>query len=211
MPIRSAVQETPKEQTDDARQWPPPQGEWTYEDWAKLPDDGWRYEVIKGELHMTPAPTPQHQRVSRRLQRALEDFIFERELGEIFDAPIDVMLPGQETPVQPDLVFIPIERADMIGDVEIEGTPPLLVEVLSGGNWVVDRRTKFKLYADCGVQEYWIVDPNPKKRTIEVYTLVGEQYELVNQWEAGEVAHSVLLDGFEVAVDDVFASPMADA
>jgi|GEM_PF-5596544 len=65
------------------RPWPPRQGEWTYEDWLRLPGDGWRYEVIKGVLHMTAAPTPRHQRVSRRLERALEDFIWEHNLGEL--------------------------------------------------------------------------------------------------------------------------------
>lgn len=189
------------------RQWPPPRGQWTYEDWVKLPDDGWRYEVIEGVLHMTPAPKPKHQRVLSNLNDAVKSFVHERALGEVFFTPIDVMLPGQETPVEPDLVYIPAEQADMVGEDDIEGVPPLLVEVLSPSNWWVDRRTKFEFYAECGVQEYWIVDPEPAVRTIEVYQLAGGSYALMGKWGPGEVARSEVLAGFDVAVDDVFAEP----
>lgn len=207
MPVRATLQAKPAEHAVEERSWPPPQGQWTYEDWLKLPDDGWRYEVIKGVLHMTPAPKPRHQRVSRRLQRAIEDFILAHELGEIFNAPIDVTLPGQETPVQPDLVFIPADQADIVGEDEIEGVPLLLVEVLSLSNWWVDRRTKFEFYAECGVPEYWIVDPAPAVQTIEVYRLTGQSYALIGKWGPGDVARSEVLAGFEVAVDNVFAGP----
>lgn len=187
--------------TFESHDWPE-QGDWTYDDWTKLPDDGWRYEVIKGVLHMTPAPTPQHQRISRRLQRALEDFLHDNNLGEVFDAPIDLLLPGQETPVQPDLVYIPPDQSEMVTKRRIEGAPPLLVEVLSPGNWWVDRHPKFELYAECGVQEYWIVDP--QEETVEVYTSNDGQYALLDKWKRGEVTTSYVLAGFHLEVDAIF-------
>lgn len=185
------------------RPWPPRQGEWTYEDWLRLPSDGWRYEVIKGVLHMTAAPTPKHQRASRRLERAMEDFIWEHDLGELLHAPIDVMLPGQETPVEPDIVVIPADRPEMVGERQIEGAPLLVVEVLSPSNWWVDRREKVVLYAETGVQEYWIVDPDAS--TIEVFVLREGIYALLGKWGAGEIARSEVLPGFEIAIDAVFA------
>lgn len=196
--LPSKSQTTP---TFESHDWPE-QGEWTYDDWAKLPDDGWRYEVIKGVLHMTPAPTPQHQRISRRIQRALEDFLRDNNLGEVFDAPIDVMLPGQDTPVQPDLVYIPADQTEMITHRRIEGVPPLLVEVLSPGNWWVDRHPKFELYVECGVREYWIVDP--RDESVEMYVLEDDHYVLADKSEPGSTITSHVLAGLTIDVDTIF-------
>ena len=201
------VTQTAEEQSKPAREkqverpWPPRQGEWTYEDWLRLPSDGWRYEVIKGVLHMTAASTPKHQRVSRRLERALEDFIWEHNLGELLDAPVDVMLPGQETPVEPDIIVIPADHPEMIGEKQIEGAPLLVVEVLSPSNWWVDRREKVVLYAETGVQEYWIVDPDAG--SVEVFVLREGTYALLGKWGTGETARSEVLPGFEIAIDAI--------
>jgi len=73
--------------------WPPPQGQWTYQDWLRLPDDGWQYEIIQGVLYMVPVPTTTHQRVSRNLEVAMCNFVQEFHHGEVFDAPTDVYLP----------------------------------------------------------------------------------------------------------------------
>lgn len=178
----------------------PPQGKWTYEDWLKLPDDGWQYEVIDGELFMTPAPTIQHQRASRNLGWATITFVRKRDLGEVFFAPIDVYLPGQETPVQPDIVFVRREREEIIRERGIEGVPDLIVEVLSPASWWKDRKVKYPLYERAGVPELWIVDP---EGTVEVYVLRGEVYALLGRWEKGETARSGVLDGFEISVEEV--------
>lgn len=185
----------------EERAWPPPQGQWTYEDWLRLPDDGWQYEVIKGVLYMVPAPTPQHQRASSNLELRMKLFVMEHHLGEVFYAPLDVYPPGQETPVEPDLLFIAAERAHLISERGIEGAPDLVVEVLSPKTWWRDRRVKVPLYEETGVRECWLVDP--AARTIEVYILRGRTYELLDQWGPGENAHSEVLEGFEVAVEDI--------
>src|SRR4051812_22762087 len=91
--------------SDDDRPWPP-QGQWTYDDYARLPDDGNRYEVIRGNLYVTPAPNFDHQYVISQLSRFLGNFGAETGLGFVLGAPFDVLLPdGIATPVQPDLVF----------------------------------------------------------------------------------------------------------
>ena len=73
------------------QEWPP-QGQWTYDDYARLPSDGWKYEVMRGELYMLPALSPRHQVISSNLNFELQRFVRERELGKVLDSPIDVIL-----------------------------------------------------------------------------------------------------------------------
>ena len=183
--------------------WPPEQGQWTYEDWLRLPDDGFRYEVLDGVLYMVPPPSVRHQRVSHNLQLALGNFVRQRRLGTVLSAPCGVRLPGQPVPVQPDILFVHADRRHIIGEEYVEGTPDLVVEILSPSSWLYDRKEKFLAYQAAGVQEYWIVDP--RACTIEVFTLEGQTYALQGKFGPGERAPSQVLAGFEVAVDEVFA------
>ena len=188
--------------TESAEGEYPPQGQWTYKDYLRVPDDGWKYEVMKGRLYMTPAPAPHHQRVILRLSTQLMAFVDERKLGEVFIAPLDVILPnGLGTPVQPDIFFVAARDAEMVGEKYVQGVPALIVEVLSPSNWLDDRRTKLEIYAEAGVAEYWIVDP--RDRTIEVFALNEDRYDLHERFGDGETASSRLLDGFSVAVDEI--------
>jgi Uma2 family endonuclease len=111
-------------------------------------------------------------------------------------------MPGKAEPVQPDLVFVAAERLDIVTQRAIEGVPDLVVEVLSPSNWLDDRRTKFALYAEIGVREYWIVDPD--ERTVEVFSLQEGRYALRGRFGPDETLRSDLLPGFEVAVGDLF-------
>jgi len=181
-------------------EWPP-QGQWTYEDYRRLPSDGWIYEVIEGELYMTPAPRPIHQRCGGNLFAAFWNFAKKHDVGQAITAPIDVVLAGFATPVQPDVLFIVQERLDIVKEDRIEGAPDIIAEVLSPGNWLVDRRKKYEVYAKAGVKEYWIVDP--EARTIELFVLRGSRYALIGKFGVGEAVHSEVLPGFEVRVEEV--------
>jgi Uma2 family endonuclease len=182
--------------------WPPPQGEWTYEDWCKLPADGYRYEVITGVLYVSPPPSIRHQRISIALVGHLLDFLKLQSLGEVLTAPVGVRLPNQPVPLQPDIVFVRTERLRIVGEAYVEGAPDLLVEILSPSNWLYDRREKMQAYQEAGVGEYWIVDP--RALTIEVYALEQSVYVLTGQYGMGEVARSQVLPGFEVSVETIF-------
>lgn len=184
------------------RTWPPEQGAWTYEDWLRLPSDGYRYEILNGELHMTPPPSLKHQHVVTKLSRRMGAFIEERGLGWLWVSPVGVRLPNQPVPVQPDVVFVRAERRDVIGDDYVEGTPDLVVEVLSPSNWLYDRREKLRAYQEAGVPEYWIVDC--RARTVEVRVLEEGRYTLQAEFRSGEAARSQVLAGFQVVVDDLF-------
>ncbi|MBI4583073.1 MAG: Uma2 family endonuclease [Planctomycetes bacterium] len=175
---------------------------WTYKDYCRLPEDGWRYEVIQGRLYMTPAPRTPHQRTQMILSSSLHQFVTARNLGEVFPAPIDVILPGLAEPVQPDIIFIGRKRLKIIKEKYVKGAPDLLVEILSPTSWHADRNVKFEVYAKAGVKEYWIIDA--EKREVEIYRLEKDRtYSLTRRYGAGETASSNLLKGFKAAVSQL--------
>ena len=131
-----------------------------YADYAALPDDGRRYEVIDGELWVMAAPSPLHQRVSKRLQRQLEAYFEGRGLGEVFNAPIDLIL-GSHDVLQPDLMVV-LDPAQ-VSRRAIEGAPALVVETLSPSTRERDAAVKADRYAALGVVHYWLVDPEARR------------------------------------------------
>lgn len=181
--------------------WPPPQGQWTYEDYARLPDNGMRYEIIKGDLYMSPAPRPRHQRVIAALYGYLWQYLKTEPVGEVFFAPIDLNLPDLANPIQPDLLFIRAENLDIVQEKFIEGVPDLIVEVLSPGNPDLDRRVKFQVYAQAGVPEYWLIEPDAC--TVEVNVLRGQAYALAGSFKGETPIRSEVLADFSVVVDDI--------
>lgn len=186
-----------------SHKWPP-QGQWTYEDYCRLPEDGWIYEIIEGELLMSPAPLTRHQQVKLNLSALLWLHNQQHNVGEILDAPLDVILPGQTSSVQPDIIFVLRDRLHIIEEKNVQGAPDLAVEILSPWNWNVDRQKKFKLYAKAGVTEYWIIDP--EQRTIELYELHGSTYRLLGKHGVGEMVRSKVVAGFEAAVEKICRS-----
>lgn len=145
-----------------------------YDDLAGFPADGRQYELLTGELHVTPAPSPQHQWASKQLQRQLETYFEGGHLGHVFDAPVDVILTPEDV-FQPDLVVV-TDRA-LVTSRAIEGAPTLLVEVLSPSSVTYDRTAKSRRYAALGVPHFWIVDC--AATTIEWYRLEQGTYEVI--------------------------------
>jgi Uma2 family endonuclease len=172
----------------------------TYRDYLLLPE-GRRYEVIDGELFMTPAPTPYHQLVSKRIQRTLDAFVEKNGLGLVLYAPCDVVLSDADV-VQPDILFVSAGRLSIVGDKFISAAPDLVVEVLSPATESRDRVAKMKLYAKTGVQELWIADPAEK--TIEILVNSGEGFRREALIGATETLRSVLLAGLEISLSSVF-------
>ena len=142
----------------------------TYEDYLKTPDDE-RYELLDGALIVPPAPNTAHQSVQAELGWRMARFIREGGLGHLFFAPTDVVLSRTDV-VQPDLLFISSQRAHIIAPANIQGAPDLIVEIRSDSTAERDESFKRQLYADFGVKEYWLVDP--EAATISVL-LLGEK------------------------------------
>jgi Uma2 family endonuclease len=144
--------------------------EWTYSEYARLPDDGNRYEVIDGEVCVTPAPGPPHQRVGYRLFRVLSDYVERTGVGEmLWDVDL-LFVSGQF--LRPDMLFVPRDAAAGVTDRGMEETPGLVVEVLSPHSKRFDRILKPPRYRDFGMPEYWVVDP--VARAIERYRLASD-------------------------------------
>ncbi len=187
-----------KKPTKTKHSWPPPQGAWRYEDYLRLPDNGFRYEIVKGELIMSPAPTTRHQLMATYMVSALFDFAKKHKLGEVFSAPIDVRLGHSAALVQPDILFIAKERLRIVKEQNIEGPPDLIVEILSPGTAVYDRQNKFQAYAAAGVREYWLVDPDGC--TVEVNVLRGQAYAPLGSFGPADQMRSEVLPGWDTAV-----------
>jgi Uma2 family endonuclease len=130
----------------------------TLEELDRLPDDFNRYELLAGELFVTPAPRTRHQIIVTRLTDAMSPYVRRKKLGLVLAAPVDVTLE-QEGRVQPDVLFITRERLDIVTKEGVLGPPDLVVEILSESSSSADRKDKRDLYKRSGVKEYWIVDP----------------------------------------------------
>ena len=173
----------------------------TYDQYCLLPEDGKQHELIDGELFVTPAPTPRHQRILGELFSRLLAHAKANALGEVYIAPVDIVL-DKHTVVQPDVLFISQGRLGIVGEKAIAEAPDLVVEILSPSTFYKDLRRKMAAYSQFGVQEYWIVDP--EKETIELYGRTGQELQLTRLFSLDETLESPLLPGFRLAVSSVF-------
>lgn len=179
----------------------------TYEDYRQLPEDGYRWEVLEGCLVREPAPRPLHQFVVRNIFWLLESIARQDDLGAVLTSPLDVVL-SEENVVQPDVVFIPHNRMEIIGEENVRGAPALVVEILSPSTFGRDRAVKREIYERFGVREYWIVDPG--QRRIERLALIeqGRGYGAPQVLGAGDVMTSPLFPGLAIDVRQVFDNPL---
>ena len=174
---------------------------YTYEDYLSLPDNGKRHEIIEGELHMTPAPSVIHQRISLNIVMLLMPFVAGTRRGSVLYAPVDVVL-SEEDVIQPDIVYVSKERSSIITQRNIHGAPDLVIEILSERTKTLDKKQKRQLYERHGVKEYWLVDPD--ERSVEVLSLGQGSYESLGVVRSGTI-RSRLLSDFMTTVDAVFA------
>ena len=179
-----------------------PKPKLTYEDYAKTPE-GERWELIDGELIMPPSPKEAHQSVQGDLGAPMHLFARENDLGKVYFAPFDVVLSDTDT-VQPDLLFVAKERMHIITDDNIQGAPDLVVEIRSPSTARRDWTVKRELYARHGVKEYWLVDP--EAATVAVLLLDGGELKVAGVYGEGDTLTSTTLEGFTVALANVFKS-----
>lgn len=181
----------------------PQSGAWTYADYQRLTaDTERRYEIIAGILYEMPPPSTIHQLVVTQLIIQLGTLVKSDALGILYASPIEVILEEAATPVQPDLVFIQEDRRSIIKEKRIEGSPDLVVEVLSPSSVRYDRVTKFELYETSGIQEYWIL--NPKTQSLEIYNLEDGLYNLFNEYRLDEPLHSPMLGELAFTLGSLF-------
>jgi Uma2 family endonuclease len=133
------------------------------------------YELMEGELIRRSAPAVMHQRILKELLIAINAYLCSNKIGEIFFAPLDVMLDNYNQ-LQPDLFFVANEHGSIITTEGIKGVPDMVVEILSPSSVMRDRIDKKRIYQRSGVKEYWLV--SPEYAEIEVFVLQDDQYEI---------------------------------
>jgi Uma2 family endonuclease len=163
----------------------PRQGEWTYEDYMKLPNDGQRYEILNGVLLLMPSPKDSHQNAAGWIYHYLMLHVKLAGLGKVRMAPLDVKL-GRKNVFQPDVLVVLNEHLERLTEDGVIGAPDLTVEVLS---------PSFAL-------EDWIV--NPERRTVEVFTLEGREYRSLGIFSGKDTLPSRVVPNFPVHVEQFF-------
>jgi len=190
----------------DGNDWPAP-GEWTYQDYLRIPrrGDGRRFEVIRGVLYVTATPTFPHQYAVGEIFSFLREFGRRHQLGLALVAPFNIRLPERiGDPMAPDVMFFRKGNEPRDDGSDFQGVPDLVVEVLSPSTRRRDQTVKLEAYRDAGVAEYWIADP--RARTVAVYGLSEDRtgyVELGRYEKEGEVV-SALLPGLRVPVNEIF-------
>ncbi len=179
----------------------PPQGFWTYDDYATLPNDGHRYEIVNGVLVMAPAPSPEHQSIAVRIAYYMFPHVDLAGIGRLFTAPIDVDL-GPKNMFQPDVVVVLNAHLDRVAEKKIIGAPDLVVEVASPSTAAFDRLIKYEKYAHAGIAEYWIVKPT--SRTVEVMVLEPGEYRSLGIFSGKAQLPSRVIPGLSISVEQFF-------
>ena len=165
-----------------------------------------RVELLRGFINkMSPAPNRRHQVLSRNLTFSLINKFKKGTTCEVYFAPFDVRLPvpsakKDTTVVQPDICII-CDKSKL-DDQGCNGAPDLIVEILSPSNSKHDADTKFKLYEESGVKEYWMVDP--EKQMVFVYTLQNQIYIGLKPFTLDETIDSPLFPDLKVEVNEIF-------
>ena len=177
----------------------------TRHDYEEMPAGPPYYQVIEGDLIMSPSPNIYHQAVVTRICAVLLRFLEENPLGEVLVAPLDVFLSDINV-YQPDVIFISNQRRSILTERGLEGAPDLAVEVLSPGTARVDKGSKRKVYARTGVKELWLVDPDAK--LIHVYELAKDAETPAATYDEKAVFGSSLLPGMRLKAASIFKSPL---
>ncbi len=175
--------------------------EFTYDDLLDFPDDGKHYEIIDGELFMSPSPLTWHQRALGNLYFIFRKFAKENNLCEVFMSPYDVILSESDV-VQPDIVVVLDTNSHIITRENIKGVPDFLIEILSPSNRKYDVKKKRALYERYGVKEYWLVDPDLEN--IQKFVLQEGKYIDCGIFEEEALVSSDVIKGLTFPVKEVF-------
>lgn len=168
-------------------------GEWTVAQRDRLPDDGNRYEVVGGELFVTPSPAPRHQRIADELCYALKPYVREHALGTALALGTDV-IRGEKDVVVPDVVVYPVTPDDLDGSWADMPRPILVAEIRSPTTWRRDVGAKREFYVSLGVPDYWIVDPDGRAVTVVRAGQTDERITAILRWHPGGAARALEID-----------------
>ena len=173
---------------------PAQQTEWTADMVRALPDDGNRYEVLDGELLVSPSPMLAHQRALALLYQQLAPYVHGHKLGEVLWSPADIEFSKRDL-VQPDLFVIPAPLSDQVKNWSDVTSLLLVIEVLSPSTAFGDRNRKRPAYQKQRIPEYWIVDLDAQ--LVERWTPDDSQPEILLEsltWNPQEEIEPLRID-----------------
>ncbi len=179
----------------------PNQGDWTYNEYLNLPDDGKRYEIADGVLLLTPSSTGSHQDTIGEVCFYLRSHVKLAGLGLVIQAPFIVELSAKDV-FQPDIFVVMNAHLDRVQEKKVVGAPDLVVEVSTSGTAAFDRLTRYDTYEYTGVQEYWIL--NLERRTVEIFVLESDEYHSLGVFHGEQKVPSRLISWLSVRVDQFF-------
>ena len=164
---------------------------WTLRELHRLPDDGNKYELVRGELFVTPAPSREHEELAARLARTLDVYAAKHRLGLVY-RPRAIIRIG-ESEVEPDLMVRPASPGPPSG-WEDAPLPWLVVEILSDTTRRRDLREKRALYLDTGIPEYWIVDGEARRVRVVRPNAGDQDYDSSLTWHPAGAAEPLVID-----------------
>jgi Uma2 family endonuclease len=180
-----------------------------FEDYLLMPEIKLRYEIIDGEMIMSPAPTFDHQWIIQNIVYALGPFVRKKKLGAVVAAPCDILV--RRAPLrthQPDVFYVSFDRsrktiAELRKMQVLELAPDLVVEILSPSDRRSVLKAKLDDYIKIGVRECWVV--SPQGETVEVLRLSSGEATSINTFHVSNTLRSEVLPGFKMKVSEVFS------
>ena len=179
----------------------PNQGDWTYNEYITLPDDGQRYEIADGVLLLAPPSTGSHQDTVGEVFFYLRSHVKLPGLGLVGQAPFVVELSLKDV-FQPDIFVVMNAHLNRVQEKRVIGAPDLIVEVSTTGTVAFDRLTKYDTYEYVGVLEYWIV--NLDRRTVEIFVLEDDTYLSLGVFQGEQKVQSRLISWLSVRAEQFF-------
>jgi Uma2 family endonuclease len=173
----------------------------TVHDYMGMPEGPPYYQLIDGELYMSPSPNWRHQDIGGNLYKKISIYLEKHDIGRVFIAPLDVCLTEINV-FQPDVFFISNQRKKILGERHVEGAPDFIVEILSKTTAHLDRGHKRKIYARTGVKELWFVDLDLKQ--IEVYDLKKSADTPMATYSGQEKVTSPIFPGLKFSLSEIF-------
>ena len=178
----------------------------TYEEYLALPNEGGLVEWVNEEVvyHMTVKPI--HQFIVDFLITLLTNYTSFLGLGKVVSAPVEFRCYPGGNSREPDVIFLSSKNLDRITESRVEGAPDLVIEVVSDDSVGRDFDDKFIEYQECGVPEYWIIDPRPRRKRALFYQLDenGEYFPVLPE---NGVYHSSAVPGFWLKVSWLWEQP----
>lgn len=174
----------------------------TAADFAKLPEGPPYYQLINGDLYMSPSPRRKHQKILIKLINRIGNYLEGNNIGEAYIAPSDVAI-NDDNVYNPDIYFVSNARRNQLTEQGCDGAPDLVVEVLSKSTARLDLGPKREVYAEAGVIEMWIISPSAQ--TIDIWRLQEDATKPAQKFTAKDSLASPLLPGLTIDLAEVFA------